>query len=102
MRILRVVAVASGVVALAAAAGAGALELQASGSPDPATVSRHRDALWMGHSWVDGRRTAADARRLAGSLRDTGVRDLYLHVGPLATGGTLDPALRPVARPLVR
>jgi hypothetical protein len=38
---------------------------------------------------------------LAARLRGTGIRDLFVHVGPLAADGTLDPALRPRARWLV-
>lgn len=49
----------------------------------------------MGHAWVDGRRDDADMKRLAARLRDSGIRDVYVHVGPLADDGTLDPALHP-------
>ncbi len=96
----------AGVVCLLAAAavgaGAGALAAEGSGTPGPGAATRDRDALWLGHAWVDGRRTPADAGRLAAGLRDTGIHDLYLHVGPLDDRGNLDPALRPRAVPLVR
>jgi len=87
---------------LAGAAAAGALQLQGAGTPAPGTLTRDRDALWLGHAWVDGRKTPADAGRLAASLQGTGVHDLYLHVGPLDDGGALDPSLRPTAPRLVR
>jgi hypothetical protein len=82
---------------LVPAAGAGALALSDAGTPAHGTMSRGRDALWMGHAWVDGRKTPADAARLAASLRGTGIHDLYLHVGPLDDRGVLDPGLRPRA-----
>ncbi len=82
---------------LVSAASACALALSDAGAPAHGTVSRGQDALWMGHAWVDGRKTPADAARLAASLRGTGVHDLYLHVGPLDDRGVLDPALRPRA-----
>jgi hypothetical protein len=78
-----------------------ALRLQYAGTPPTDAVTRGRDALWLGHSWVDGRKTSADAARLADTLRGTGVHDLYVHVGPLEDG-TLDPAVRPRSTPLVR
>jgi hypothetical protein len=56
------------------------------------------DALWLGHAWVDGRRTGSDLTALAARLRYTGIRDLFVHVGPLSGNGSLDPALRPRAR----
>jgi hypothetical protein len=89
------------VVVFPIAAAAVTLRLQYAGTPPADAVTRGRDALWLGHSWVDGRKTPADANRLAATLRDTGVRDLYVHVGPLDEHG-LDPALRPRSVPLVR
>jgi hypothetical protein len=56
------------------------------------------DALWLGHAWVDGRHGQADLNVLAARLRATGIRDLFVHSGPLSDDGSLDPALRPRAR----
>lgn len=68
----------------------------------PGEVRAHgTDALWLGHPWADGRRTPADMDALVGRVRAAGIRDLYVHVGPLADDGSLDPALRPTARQLV-
>ncbi len=92
---IAVVAVA--VPALAAVA----LILQYAGTP-ATSRTQCRDALWLGHAWVDGRKTPADAARLASQLRGTGIRDLYVHVGPLDGGGGLDPALRPHSAAMVR
>jgi hypothetical protein len=63
-----------------------ALILQYAGTPAAGSHTQGRDALWLGHAWVDGRKTPADAARLAGQLRGTGIRDLYVHVGPLEGG----------------
>lgn len=99
---MQAIAIGGALLVLATAGAGVALQQQAAGSPDPAAVSRHRDGLWLGHSWVDGRRTAADAAALAGDLRGTGVHDLYLHVGPLEGDGALDRSLRPQAARIVR
>src|ERR1051325_9584385 len=56
------------------AAAAVTLRLQYAGTPPPAAVTRGRDALGLGPPGVDGRKTPADANRLAATLRDTGVR----------------------------
>jgi len=84
------------------AAGAAALWVEGAGTPPAGALTRGHDALWLGHAWVDGRRSTADVDRLAASLRGTGVRDLYVHVGPLDDRGGLDPALRPRATWAVR
>jgi hypothetical protein len=65
------------------------------------TRTQGRDAVWLGHAWVDGRHSEVDARallrRLGGAGTGHGVRDLYVHVGPARDDGTLDPALAPRA-----
>jgi hypothetical protein len=81
-------------------AAAAALRLQYTGTPPLAAATRGRDGLWLGHAWVDGRKTPADAARLAATLHGTGIHDLYVHVGPLDRNG-LDPDLRPRSAPLV-
>lgn len=57
-----------------------------------------RDAVWLGHAWVDGRKNEAD---LAALLRDLGgartVRELYVHVGPTSDDGSLDASRYPRA-----
>ena len=94
-----VVVVLCAAVALALA-GALLLRHQAvAGPPPPPDVrSQGRDALWLGHRWVDGRATAPDRSLLVERLRDSGVADVYVHVGPLADDGTLDPGLAPDLR----
>src|SRR4029453_5852922 len=66
--------------------------------PTPAARGTGHDALWLGHAWVDGRKTQSDVDSLVADLRVTGVRDLFVHTGPFNHDGTLDPALRPRAR----
>src|SRR6266704_6877590 len=56
------------------------------------------DALWLGHAWVDGRHGQADLNALVARLKTTGIRDLFVHSGPLSVDGSLDSALRPRAR----
>jgi hypothetical protein len=63
------------------------LRLQYVGEPTART--RNHDALWLGHAWVDGRKTAADVAALARQLEGTGIRDLYVHAGPLEHDGSL-------------
>ncbi|MFI2759490.1 hypothetical protein ACH5A3_11515 [Streptomyces echinatus] len=78
-----------------------ALRLNYTGDPAPGTRTRHQDALWLGHAWVDGRKTGQDVKALARRLRDTGIRDLYVHSGPLEHDGTLPASDYPKARWLI-
>ncbi|WP_435808919.1 hypothetical protein [Streptomyces massasporeus] len=75
-----------------------ALRINYTGDPADGTYTRNRDALWLGHAWVDGRKKDADVAALARRLRDTGIRDLYVHSGPLEHDGTLSAAVHPRAR----
>ncbi|GAD83285.1 hypothetical protein FEK33_29185 [Nocardia asteroides NBRC 15531] len=59
--------------------------------------SRGMDAFWLGHAWVDGRKTDADVDQLAILLAGTGIRDLYVHTGPLEHDGSLRDELAPRA-----
>ncbi|MEV6068468.1 hypothetical protein AB0L82_18095 [Nocardia sp. NPDC052001] len=71
---------------------------QNSGTPDHAAHTRGQDAVWLGHAWVDGRKTEADLVALGKLLSDNGIRDLYVHTGPLDHDGTLPESLHPQAR----
>ncbi|MER6069743.1 hypothetical protein ABT187_13020 [Streptomyces sp. NPDC001817] len=75
-----------------------ALRFNDTGTPAPGTYTRNRDAVWLGHAWVDGRKTDADVAALVSRLRDTGIRDLYVHAGPLEHDGTLPESAYPRAR----
>ncbi|CAL9581870.1 hypothetical protein [Streptomyces sp. enrichment culture] len=75
-----------------------ALRVNYTGDPADGTRTRNRDAIWLGHAWVDGRKKDADLTALARSLKTTGIRDLYVHTGPMEHDGTLPEALYPKAR----
>ena len=79
-----------------------AFSVQDAGTVTPAARSTGNDALWLGHAWVDGRKGPQDVAALATQLRGTGIRDLFVHVGPLSRDGSLNPALRPQARWFVK
>jgi hypothetical protein len=87
-----------GLAGYVAAGSAWYLAAAASGSPSPAARGTGHDALWLGHAWVDGRRTDSDVEALAQRLRGTGIRDLFVHTGPFADDGSLDEASHPQAR----
>ncbi|MFG2788670.1 hypothetical protein [Streptomyces sp. NPDC048419] len=78
-----------------------ALRLNYNGDPAAGTHTRNRDAIWLGHAWVDGRKTDADVTALAHRLKGTGIRDLYVHAGPLEHDGTLPKSACPRARWLI-
>ncbi|GAA2803356.1 glycoside hydrolase family 18 protein [Kitasatospora aburaviensis] len=90
--------VAVAVLVTPVGAAALALRLQYVGEPSPEARTRGRDAVWLGHAWVDGRKGDADVAALAQRLAGTGVRDLYVHTGPLEHDGSLPPTVHPRAR----
>ncbi len=81
--------------------GAVALRLNYTGEYEDGTRTRGKDAIWLGHAWVDGRKNDADIDAFAAQIKGTGIRDLYVHTGPLEHDGTLPAALYPRARRLV-
>ncbi|MFJ9949052.1 glycoside hydrolase family 18 protein [Kitasatospora sp. NPDC091207] len=90
--------VAVAVAVLPAGSAALALRLQYAGDPSPEARTRGKDVVWLGHAWVDGRKGDADVADLARRLAGTGVRDLYVHTGPLEHDGSLPPDVHPRAR----
>ncbi|WP_234478131.1 hypothetical protein [Streptomyces sp. MBT65] len=78
-----------------------ALRVNYAGEPSDGTYTRDKDAIWLGHAWVDGRKTDADLAALAGRLKGTGIRDLYVHSGPLEHDGTLPESDYPKAAWLI-
>ncbi|WP_328461983.1 hypothetical protein [Streptomyces sp. NBC_00448] len=82
---------------LAMLGAGGALRAQYAGDPSAAGRTRGNDAVWLGHAWVDGTRTPAELALLRDRVRGSGIRDLYVHTGPLSADGSLDPALYPTA-----
>ncbi|WP_035851243.1 glycoside hydrolase family 18 protein [Kitasatospora azatica] len=82
--------------------GSAALALRLADAGDPAAQarSRGRDAAWLGHAWVDGHKGPAELAALPQLVRG-GIRDLYVHTGPLEADGSLRADRYPQARQLV-
>ncbi|AQS67726.1 glycosyl hydrolase family 18 protein [Streptomyces pactum] len=78
-----------------------ALRVNYMGDPAEGTHTRNRDAMWLGHAWVDGRKDDAELAAFARRLKTTGIRDLYVHTGPLEHDGTLPESRYPEARWLI-
>ncbi|MFF5974204.1 hypothetical protein ACFY7C_22040 [Streptomyces sp. NPDC012769] len=78
-----------------------ALRLNYTGELREGTKTRGKDAIWLGHAWVDGRKKDADLTAFAARIKGTGIRDLYVHAGPLEHDGTLPAERYPRARWLV-
>jgi hypothetical protein len=97
LRGLRLLALALAIVVALAGLLAVALRLQFTGAPAAWAKSTGNDALWLGHAWVDGRRTEHDVEQLAVRLRTTGIKEVYVHSGPFEWDGRLDPAKHPNA-----
>ncbi|MER7518628.1 hypothetical protein [Streptomyces sp. NPDC126499] len=75
-----------------------ALRLNYTGELREGTKTRGKDAIWLGHAWVDGRKKDADLTAFAARIKGTGIRDLYVHAGPLEHDGTLPADRYPRAR----
>lgn len=87
-----------GSVVLLGATALGALWAEGSGTPSESARGTGHDALWLGHAWVDGRKSQSDVDALVARLATTGIRDLFVHTGPFEDDGTLDGGLRPRGR----
>ncbi|WP_024756479.1 membrane protein [Streptomyces exfoliatus] len=81
--------------------GAVALRLNFTGDVREDARTRGKDAVWLGHAWVDGRKKDADLAAFAARIKGTGIRDLYVHAGPLRHDGTLPAAKYPRAKWLI-
>ncbi|WP_433439807.1 hypothetical protein [Nonomuraea sp. CA-141351] len=99
---LRLLALALAIVVALVGLLAAALRIQFTGAPAAWAKSTGNDALWLGHMWVDGRRTERDVEQLAVRLRATGIKDVYVHSGPFDWDGTLNPAKYPNAANFVK
>ncbi|MFI7125359.1 hypothetical protein ACIBQ1_06660 [Nonomuraea sp. NPDC050153] len=99
---LRLLALALAIMVALVGLLAAALRLQFTGAPAAWAKSTGNDALWLGHAWVDGRRTERDVEQLAVRLRATGVKDVYVHSGPFNWDGTLSPGKYPNAGNFVK
>lgn len=79
-------------------AAAVALHVNYTGDLQHGTRTRGKDAIWLGHAWVDGRKKDRDVEAFAERVRGTGIRDLHVHAGPLEHDGTLPAGRYPRAR----
>jgi hypothetical protein len=82
-------------------AGLAWLGVEGSASPPAAIPATGGDGLWLGHAWVAGTETSADLNSLVARVKQDGIKDLFVHDGPLSANGSLDPKLDPRARWLV-
>ncbi|QKW22984.1 hypothetical protein HUT16_31365 [Kitasatospora sp. NA04385] len=96
-RVLTALGTALALVVLPVFGAAAALRWEYAGEPAADARTRGKDAIWLGHAWVDGRRTPEELSALAARVRSTGIHDLYVHTGPLEHDGSLDPGLAPGA-----
>ncbi|WP_432109075.1 hypothetical protein [Streptomyces sp. AA1529] len=87
---------------LPTAGAAVALRAGYAGEVSAEARSRGRDALWLGHAWLDGRRDEADLAALKRRTAGTGIRDLYVHTGPLSHDGSLPKKRYPRAEWLLK
>ncbi|MFD5325675.1 hypothetical protein [Streptomyces sp. NPDC127092] len=78
-----------------------ALRLNYTGELREDARTRGKDAIWLGHAWVDGRKKDADLTAFAARIKGTGIRDLYVHAGPLEHDGTLPAERHPRAAWLI-
>ncbi|MCP9207282.1 hypothetical protein [Streptomyces cucumeris] len=92
----------AGALALAVLAAGVSLRLLYAGDVKPGTQTRGRDAVWLGHAWVDGRNGERELAALARRVRGSGIRDLYVHAGPLNHNGSLPAARYPRAAWLLK
>jgi hypothetical protein len=78
----------------------GLLYLAADPGPDSSRVShnRQRNGIWLQHAWFNEPQTPQRLADLGSQLREHGMRDLYLHVGPLNEEGEIPSYPPEVAR----
>lgn len=100
-RVARLVVGLLVVVVVLAGAGVGTLMVYGSGDVDRSVRTSGQDAYWLGHAWVDGRKSQDDVDALVTQIQGTGIKDLFVHAGPYADDGTLDASLRPKAAWLI-
>jgi hypothetical protein len=100
-RVARWTAAALGALVLVAAlivfAPFGYLVAVGSGQPAATIAATGGDGLWIGHMWVDGREGEANVAELAATVKADGIKDVFVHDGPLNDDGTLPVQLDPKA-----
>jgi hypothetical protein len=104
-RVMRWTAAVLGALILVAAvvvvAPFGYLVAIGSGQPSAPIAATGGDGLWIGHMWVDGREGQANVAELATTVKADGIKDVFVHDGPLNDDGTLPVQLDPKAAWLV-
>lgn len=65
-------------------------------SPPTGALDGGRNAIWLGHKWFSGPVEASQIDALLAKLGAHGVRDVYIHVGPLDARGFI-PAAPPAS-----
>jgi hypothetical protein len=75
--------------AVIAFAPLGYLMAVGSGRPTATIAATGGDGLWIGHKWVDGREGEASVAQLAATVKADGIKDVFVHDGPLNDDGTL-------------
>jgi hypothetical protein len=92
-RLVRRIAAVLGALVLTAAviafAPLGYLMAVGSGRPTATIAATGGDGLWIGHKWVDGREGEASVAQLAATVKADGIKDVFVHDGPLNDDGTL-------------
>ena len=100
-RVVRWTAAVLGALVLVAAvivfAPFGYLVAMGSGQPPATIAATGGDGLWIGHMWVDGREDEANVTELAATVKADGIKDVFVHDGPLNDDGTLPVQLDPKA-----
>ena len=81
---------------LAALAAIGVLLLDVR-RPAAGAYNRGANAAWLAHTWVEDPHTDQAIADLAQRLRQAQITDLFVHVGPLTTEGTIPPSRYPLA-----
>ena len=100
-RVARWTAAVFGALVLVAAvivfAPFGYLVAMGSGQPPATIAATGGDGLWIGHMWVDGREDEVNVTELAATVKADGIKDVFVHDGPLNDDGTLPVQLDPKA-----
>lgn len=100
-RVARWTAAVLGALVLVAAvivfAPFGYLVAMGSGQPPATIAATGGDGLWIGHMWVDGREDEVNVTELAATVKADGIKDVFVHDGPLNDDGTLPVQLDPKA-----
>lgn len=75
-------------------------------SPIPETngslFNKHRNGVWMAHSWFDGYHSEEEISELGNRLKDYDIKYIFLHVGPLDRDGRIPLYPEDIAKGFIR